>query len=432
MLDSKRLRTDLPTIVTELARKGFEFDVKGYQALEDQRKSLQLKTESLQNQRKEGSKSVGALMKAGQTAEAEALKQELTGIGDALLAVEAEFAAVQLQMDDIAMHTPNLPHASVPPGANDEDNEEIAVVGQKPRFDFTPKDHIELGELFSGLDFDAAANLSGSRFVTMHGDFARLHRALVQYMLDLHVEAHGYTETYVPYLVDGAVLEGTGQLPKFKNDLFRIPPEDGGGRERYLIPTAEVPLTNLVRNKILDATSLPLQMVAHTPCFRAEAGSYGRDVKGMFRQHQFDKVELVWVTHPEHSWDALEALRGHAEAVLQGLGLHYRVMNLCGGDLGFSAAKTYDLEVWLPGQEQFREISSCSNCEDFQARRMQARFRNANGKPELVHTLNGSGVAIGRCLIAVVENYQDADGSIRVPEVLQPYLKTDRLVPTGL
>lgn len=431
MLDSKLLRTDLPLVVAELARKGVTFDAKAYQALEDQRKSLQLRTEALQNQRKEGSKTVGALMKAGQATEAEALKHELTAIGDALLAVEREFESVQSQMDTIAMHTPNLPHASVPAGLSDEDNEEVAVVGEKPTFAFTPRDHIALGELFAGLDFDAAANLSGSRFVTMHGDFARLHRALVQYMLDLHVEVHGYTETYVPYLVDGAVLEGTGQLPKFKDDLFRIAPEDGGGRERYLIPTAEVPLTNLVRHTILDADVLPMKLTAHTPCFRAEAGSYGRDVKGMFRQHQFDKVELVWITHPEHSWDALETLRGHAEAVLKGLGLHYRVMNLCGGDLGFSAAKTYDLEVWLPGQNQFREISSCSNCEDFQARRMQARFRNAQGKPELVHTLNGSGVAIGRCLIAVVENYQDEDGSIRVPEVLRPYLKTDRLVPKG-
>jgi seryl-tRNA synthetase len=248
-------------------------------------------------------------------------------------------------------------------------------------------------------------------------------------MLDLHTEQHGYSETYVPLLVDGSILEGTGQLPKFKDDLFRIAPEDGGGRERYLIPTAEVPLTNLVRDSIVDSGSLPLQYVAHTPCFRAEAGSYGRDVRGMFRQHQFDKVELVWITHPDKSWEALESLRAHAEAVLTGLGLHYRVVDLCGGDLGFSAAKTYDLEVWLPGQDQFREISSCSNCLDFQSRRMQARFRNENGKPELVHTLNGSGVAIGRCLIAVVENYQNEDGSITVPEVLKPYIKADRLTP---
>ena len=327
------------------------------------------------------------------------------------------------------METPNLPDVSVPKGTSEDENVEIAVVGRKPEFGFTVRDHTDIGELFSGLDFDRAAQLSGSRFVTIHVAFVRLHRAMIQYMLDLHTEQHGYAEMHVPLLVDGTVLEGTGQLPKFKDDLFRIAPEDGGGRERYLIPTAEVPLTNLVRESIVDPASLPLQYVAHTPCFRAEAGSYGRDVRGMFRQHQFDKVELVWVTRPDKSWEALESLRSHAEAVLIGLGLHYRVVDLCGGDLGFSAAKTYDLEVWLPGQDRFREISSCSNCLDFQSRRMQARYRNENGKPELVHTLNGSGVAIGRCLIAVVENYQNEDGSITVPEVLRPYLKADRLNP---
>ena len=429
MLDPKLLRNDLDLVVTQLARKGVEFDVSAYQALEAKRKSLQLETESLQNQRKDGSKSVGLLMKDGQKEAAEALKAEISGIGDQLAAIEAQFHDVQSELDRILMETPNLPDASVPEGADDQANVEIALVGEKPAFDFTVRDHIEIGELFAGLDFDRAARLSGSRFVTIHGAFARLHRALIQYMLDLHTEHHGYSETYVPLLVDGDILEGTGQLPKFKDDLFRIAPEDGGGRERYLIPTAEVPLTNLVRDSIVDLASLPQQFVAHTPCFRAEAGSYGRDVRGMFRQHQFDKVELVWITHPEQSWDALESLRSHAEAVLTGLGLHYRVVNLCGGDLGFSAAKTYDLEVWLPGQDQFREISSCSNCLDFQSRRMQARFRNAQGKPELVHTLNGSGVAIGRCLIAVLENYQNEDGSITVPEVLQPYIKADRLQP---
>jgi seryl-tRNA synthetase len=429
MLDPKLLRNDLDLVVTQLARKGVEFDVSAYQALEAKRKSLQLETESLQNQRKDGSKSVGLLMKDGQKEAAEALKAEISGIGDQLAAIEAQFHDVQSELDRILMETPNLPDASVPEGADDQANVEIALVGEKPAFDFTVRDHIEIGELFAGLDFDRAARLSGSRFVTIHGAFARLHRALIQYMLDLHTEHHGYSETYVPLLVDGDILEGTGQLPKFKDDLFRIAPEDGGGRERYLIPTAEVPLTNLVRDSIVDLASLPQQFVAHTPCFRAEAGSYGRDVRGMFRQHQFDKVELVWITHPEQSWDALESLRSHAEAVLTGLGLHYRVVNLCGGDLGFSAAKTYDLEVWLPGQDQFREISSCSNCLDFQSRRMQARFRNAQGKPELVHTLNGSGVAIGRCLIAVVENYQNEDGSITVPEVLKPYIKVDRLHP---
>ena len=429
MLDPKLLRNDLDLVVTQLARKGVEFDVSAYQALEAKRKSLQLETESLQNQRKDGSKSVGLLMKDGQKEAAEALKAEISGIGDQLAAIEAQFHDVQSELDRILMETPNLPDASVPEGADDQANVEIALVGEKPAFDFTVRDHIEIGELFAGLDFDRAARLSGSRFVTIHGAFARLHRALIQYMLDLHTEHHGYSETYVPLLVDGDILEGTGQLPKFKDDLFRIAPDDGGGRERYLIPTAEVPLTNLVRDSIVDLASLPQQFVAHTPCFRAEAGSYGRDVRGMFRQHQFDKVELVWITHPEQSWDALESLRSHAEAVLTGLGLHYRVVNLCGGDLGFSAAKTYDLEVWLPGQDQFREISSCSNCLDFQSRRMQARFRNAQGKPELVHTLNGSGVAIGRCLIAVVENYQNEDGSITVPEVLKPYIKVDRLHP---
>ena len=429
MLDPKLLRQDLDSVVVQLARKGVVFDVSAYQALETKRKSLQLETESLQNKRKDGSKSVGLLMKDGKKEEAETLKAEIAGIGDELAAIESQFHEVQAELDRILMETPNLPDASVPEGTSEDDNVEVSVVGRKPEFGFAVRDHIEIGELFSGLDFDRAAQLSGSRFVTIHGAFAKLHRALIQYMLDLHTEQHGYAETYVPLLVDGSILEGTGQLPKFKDDLFRIAPEDGGGRERYLIPTAEVPLTNLVRDSIVDASSLPLQYVAHTPCFRAEAGSYGRDVRGMFRQHQFDKVELVWITHPEKSWEALEALRAHAEAVLKGLGLHYRVVDLCGGDLGFSAAKTYDLEVWLPGQDQFREISSCSNCLDFQSRRMQARFRNDNGKPELVHTLNGSGVAIGRCLIAVVENYQNDDGSITVPEALKPYIKADRLTP---
>ena len=429
MLDPKLLRNDLDSVVAQLARKGVAFDVSAYQALETKRKLLQLETESLQNKRKDGSKSVGLLMKDGKKDDAEKLKAEIAGIGDALASIETQFHEVQAELDRILMETPNLPDTSVPEGTSEDDNVEVAVVGQKPSFGFAVRDHIEIGELFSGLDFDRAAQLSGSRFVTIHGAFAKLHRALIQYMLDLHTEQHGYSETYVPLLVDGSILEGTGQLPKFKDDLFRIAPEDGGGRERYLIPTAEVPLTNLVRDSIVDSGSLPLQYVAHTPCFRAEAGSYGRDVRGMFRQHQFDKVELVWITHPDKSWEALESLRAHAEAVLTGLGLHYRVVDLCGGDLGFSAAKTYDLEVWLPGQDQFREISSCSNCLDFQSRRMQARFRNENGKPELVHTLNGSGVAIGRCLIAVVENYQNEDGSITVPEVLKPYIKADRLTP---
>ena len=429
MLDPKLLRNDLENVVALLARKGVQFDVTNYELLEARRKALQLEKESLQNRRKDGSKSVGLLIKDGKKVQAEQLKTEIAEIGDQLGAIETEFQAVQSALDLLLMEIPNLPDASVPDGFDERDNIEVSLVGEKPSFQFTVRDHIEIGELFGGLDFDRAAQLSGSRFVTIHGDFARLHRALIQYMLDLHTEQHGYSETYVPLLVDGLILEGTGQLPKFKDDLFRIAPDDGGGRERYLIPTAEVPLSNMVRDSIVDQAKLPLQYVAHTPCFRAEAGSYGRDVRGMFRQHQFDKVELVWITHPDDSWDALESLRRHAEAVLFGLGLHFRVVNLCGGDLGFAAAKTYDLEVWLPGQNQFREISSCSNCLDFQSRRMQARFRNENGKPELVHTLNGSGVAIGRCLIAVIENYQNEDGSITVPKVLRPYLKADRLTP---
>ena len=429
MLDPKLLRNDLETVVARLARKGVQFDVTNYEVLERRRKALQLETESLQNKRKDGSKSVGLLIKDGKKGQAEQLKIEIAEIGDRLGAIETEFQAVQSALDLLLMEIPNLPDASVPDGSDEDDNVEVSLVGEKPSFQFAVRDHIEIGELFGGLDFDRAAQLSGSRFVMIHGEFARLHRALVQYMLDLHTEQHGYSETYVPLLVDGPILEGTGQLPKFKDDLFRIAPDDGGGRERYLIPTAEVPLSNLVRDSIVDHAKLPLKYVAHTPCFRAEAGSYGRDVRGMFRQHQFDKVELVWITHPYDSWDALESLRRHAEAVLSGLGLHFRIVNLCGGDLGFAAAKTYDLEVWLPGQNQFREISSCSNCLDFQSRRMQARFRNENGKPELVHTLNGSGVAIGRCMIAVIENYQNEDGSITVPEVLRPYIKADRLTP---
>ena len=429
MLDPKLIRSHLDFVVTQLARKGVHFDVASYQALESQRKSLQLQTELLQNRRKDGSKSVGVLMKEGKELEATELKARIFAIGNELSAIEKSFQEVQASLNQMLMETPNLPDSSVPDGMDESDNLIISIESEKPSFGFMPRDHIEIAAAFFGLDFDKAAQLSGSRFVTIHGAFAKLHRALIQYMLDLHTEQHGYSETYVPLLVDAAILEGTGQLPKFKDDLFRIAPEDGGGRERYLIPTAEVPLTNLVRDSILEASILPKRMVAHTPCFRAEAGSYGRDVRGMFRQHQFDKVELVWISRPEASWDALELLRSHAEAVLKGLCLHYRVVNLCGGDLGFSAAKTYDLEVWLPGQDQFREISSCSNCLDFQSRRMQARFRNEFGKPELVHTLNGSGVAIGRCLIAVVENYQNEDGSITVPEVLRPYLKVDVLAP---
>ena len=429
MLDPKLLRADLDAVVSQLARKGMTFDRAHYLTLEADRKRLQLESESLANRRKEGSKQIGQLMQAGKIAEADAIKEEMANIGEAISAIDAHFSSTSEALDELLLHLPNLPDASVPDGFREEENVVAATVGSAPDFAFEPKDHVALGELHRGIDFERASRLSGSRFVVMQDGFARLHRALGQYMLDLHSDHHGYQETTVPYLVDAAVLEGTGQLPKFKEDLFCIPESNGGGRERYLIPTAEVPLTNLFRETIVDAQALPFRLVAHTPCFRAEAGSYGRDVRGMFRQHQFDKVELVWITHPASSWDALEQLRGHAEAVLQGLGLHYRVLNLCGGDLGFSVAKTYDLEVWLPGQQQFREISSCSNCTDFQARRMQARMRDGQGKPELVHTLNGSGVAIGRCLIAVIENYQQADGSINIPDVLVPYMGTKRLIP---
>lgn len=432
MLDPKLLRTDLETVVSQLARKGVTFDCDHYLQLEAERKRLQVESESLANQRKEGSKQIGQLMQSGNTAEAEVIKRTMTQLGADMAAAEAAFATTSEALEEMLLHLPNLPHASVPDGSSEEQNVVVSTVGTAPQFGFDVRDHVALGELHRGIDFERASRLSGSRFAVLQDGFARLHRALAHYMLDLHTSAHGYHETTVPYLVDATVLQGTGQLPKFKEDLFRIPESDGGGRERYLIPTAEVPLTNLFRDSIVDAHALPVQLVAHTPCFRAEAGSYGRDVRGMFRQHQFDKVELVWITHPESSWDALEQLRQHAEAVLHGLGLHYRVLNLCGGDLGFSAAKTYDLEVWLPGQQQFREISSCSNCTDFQARRMQARMREGQGKPELVHTLNGSGVAIGRCLIAVVENYQQADGSIVIPEVLVPYMGTERLIPPGL
>ena len=427
MLDPKLLRNDLDSVVAQLARKGVTFDVAAYQALETKRKSLQLETESLQNRRKDGSKSVGLLMKDGKREEAEQLKAEIAGIGDELAAIESQFNDVLVELDRILMETPNLPDVSVPQGTSEDENVEIAVVGRKPEFGFTVRDHTEIGELFSGLDFDRAAQLSGSRFVTIHGTFARLHRALIQYMLDLHTEQHGYAETYVPLLVDGTVLEGTGQLPKFKDDLFRIAPEDGGGRERYLIPTAEVPLTNLVRDSIVDPASLPRQYVAHTPCFRAEAGSYGRDVRGMFRQHQFDKVELVKWTHPDESFDELEKLRSDAEGLLQKLGLPYRVLLICSGDIGFPHSKQYDLEVWAAGQKRWLEVSSCSNFTDFQARRANIRFRGENGKPQPVHTLNGSALAIPRVLAAILENNLQEDGSVKVPECLSKWYQKNTI-----
>ncbi len=414
MLDPKRLRADLDATAAALAIKGYTLDTARFVALDTSRKALQAEMEALQNERKTGSKQVGALMKAGDKEGADALKARMSEIGDKLDAAKAKFDAEADELNAWMMEIPNLPDASVPPGQDESDNQEVRVVGQRPEFDFEPKDHVDLAEAMGGADFEKAVAVSGSRFAILSGQVARLHRALAQFMIDTHVSEHGYTEAYVPYLVKDQALLGTGQLPKFEDDLFKT------DSEHYLIPTAEVPLTNLVRDSITD--DLPQQWVAHTPCFRSEAGSYGRDTRGLFRQHQFDKVEMVWLTRPEQSWEALETLVSHAENILTKLGLHFRVVNLCGGDLGFGAAKTYDIEVWLPGQAQYREISSCSNTLDFQARRMQARCRNAEGKPEYLHSLNGSGLAVGRCLIAVLENYQQADGRVEVPAVLQPYM----------
>ncbi|MCK5859858.1 serine--tRNA ligase [Abyssibacter sp.] len=422
MLDPKQLRQDTKAIAQQLARRGFVMDVEEFERLESERKQLQVRTEELQAERNRRSKSIGQAKARGE--DIEPLKAEVARIGDEMRAVAAELEATRASLEATALGLPNLPDASVPAGADETDNQELRRWGEPQGFDFPVKDHVELGEGLGGMDFDAAAKMSGARFVALRGPLARLHRALAQMMLDLHVDRHGYTEMAVPFLVQPQCLEGTGQLPKFADDLFRINDDRG----LHLIPTAEVPLTNLVREQILDADALPLKFAAHTPCFRAEAGAHGRDTRGMIRQHQFEKVELVQIVRPEASEQALEALTGHAEAVLQALELPYRVVALCGGDLGFSAAKTYDLEVWVPSQDTYREISSCSNTGDFQARRMQARYRAAQGeKPELVHTLNGSGVAVGRALVAVLENGQQADGSIRLPAALAAYFGADTI-----
>ncbi|MBB86996.1 MAG: serine--tRNA ligase [Xanthomonadales bacterium] len=422
MLDPKQLRQDTKAIAQQLARRGFVMDVEEFERLESERKQLQVRTEELQAERNRRSKSIGQAKARGE--DIEPLKAEVARIGDEMRAVAAELEATRASLEATARGLPNLPDASVPAGADETDNQELRRWGEPQGFDFPVKDHVELGEGLGGMDFDAAAKMSGARFVALRGPLARLHRALAQMMLDLHVDRHGYTEMAVPFLVQPQCLEGTGQLPKFADDLFRINDDRG----LHLIPTAEVPLTNLVREQILDADALPLKFAAHTPCFRAEAGAHGRDTRGMIRQHQFEKVELVQIVRPEASEQALEALTGHAEAVLQALELPYRVVALCGGDLGFSAAKTYDLEVWVPSQDTYREISSCSNTGDFQARRMQARYRAAQGeKPELVHTLNGSGVAVGRALVAVLENGQQADGSIRLPAALAAYFGADTI-----
>ena len=414
MLDPKLLRSELETVVEQLRIKKYDFDTELFNTLEQQRKSLQVDTQQLQSERNSKSKAIGKAKAQGE--DIQPLLEEVGTLGDKLKQAESALDELQNKLSDLLLGMPNIPDASIPAGNSEDDNIEVSVWGDKPVFDFEVKDHIDLGVGLNGMDFERAAKLSGSRFVSMTGPLVTLQRALIQFMIHQHSTEHGYTEAYAPYLVNEATLTGTGQLPKFKEDLFHIVSEN---HDLYLIPTAEVPVTNFVADTIVEAGDLPLKYVAHTPCFRSEAGSYGRDTRGMIRQHQFEKVELVQIVKPENSMQALEELTGHAETILQLLKLPYRKVILCGGDLGFSAAKTYDLEVWLPGQNAYREISSCSNMLDFQARRMKARWRNPQtGKPELVHTLNGSGLAVGRTLVAIMENYQQADGSIRIPEVL--------------
>jgi seryl-tRNA synthetase len=427
MLDLKLLRNDLDAVAQKLALKKYQLDTELFTQLESQRKSLQVETENLQSQRNTKSKMIGKAKAAGE--DIQPLLDEVAQLGDGLKQAQQSLEALQRKLDDLLMGIPNLPHQSVPAGDSEEDNQLVLQWGEINSFDFTPKDHIELGALHGGMDFERAAKISGARFVTMTGKIAQLQRALTQFMLTRHSTQNGYTEAYVPYLVNADALRGTGQLPKFEEDLFKIENEN---HPLYLIPTAEVPVTNFVADSIVDAADLPLKYVTHTPCFRSEAGSYGRDTRGLIRQHQFEKVELVQMVQPDQSWDALEQLTGHAEDILQALELPYQKVILCGGDLGFSAAKTYDLEVWLPAQDCFREISSCSNMLDFQARRMKARWRNpATGKPELLHTLNGSGLAVGRTLVAVLENYQQADGSIEIPRVLQPFMGGQSVISAG-
>jgi seryl-tRNA synthetase len=420
MIDPRFIRNELAATAQQLARRGFTLDVQQLERLEAQRKTLQVQTQQWQAERNTRSKSIGQAKAAGQ--DIEPLRAAVAELGEQLRQGEMELAELQNQLNDMLAGIPNLLHDSVPDGRDEADNVEIRRWGEPAVFDFTPRDHVDLGAGIDMLDFETAAKITGSRFAVMRGPLARLHRALTQFMLNLHTAEHGYDEVYVPYLVNADSLRGTGQLPKFAADLFAIPGEDDRDGY-YLIPTAEVPVTNIVRDVIVEAKYMPRKYVAHTPCFRSEAGSYGKDTRGMIRQHQFEKVEMVQIVRPEDSWQALETLTGHAEAVLQQLKLPYRVVALCAGDVGFSAAKTYDLEVWLPGQQAYREISSCSNFTDFQARRMQARWRNPEtGKPELVHTINGSGLAVGRTLVAVMENYQDSDGNIHIPDVLHPYM----------
>jgi len=417
MLDPKLIRSNIEEIAQKLIVKKYKFDTERFTILEEKRKSIQTQTEELQSERNTRSKSIGKAKASGQ--DIAPLIAEMDEIGNKLEAAKAELKLVQDELNSIFAGMPNLPDAEVPEGETEDDNVEVRKWGEPKAFSFTAKDHIELGEKAKLMDFETASKLTGSRFVVLRGQLARLHRALAQFMLDTHTLENGYEETYLPYIVNSDSLYGTGQLPKFEDDLFKL----NADREFYLIPTAEVPATNIVRDEIIDASQLPIKFVCHTPCFRSEAGSYGRDVKGMIRQHQFDKVEMVQIVKPEDSDAALDAITNHAEGILQKLELPYRLVLLCGGDLGFSAAKTFDIEVWLPGQEAYREISSCSNTRDFQARRMQARWRNPeSNKPQLVHTLNGSGLAVGRTMIAVMENHQQEDGSIKIPEALVPYM----------
>ena len=420
MLDVQLLRGDLDGVAHKLSARGYELDTATFKELEARRKDVQSRTEYYQSQRNTKSKEIGqAKAKRDERLVAEIMR-EVQEFGGKLKEMEGELETIQEKLQDFLLQIPNVPHPSVPLGKSSEDNAEARHIGSPRKFGFTPRDHVDVGAALKQLDFDAAIKIAGARFALMKGPLARLHRAIAQFMLDVHTQEHGYTEIYAPYLVNAKSMEGTGQLPKFESDLFAVPRGEEG--KFYLIPTAEVPVTNIVRDEIVPLESLPLKFVCHSPCFRSEAGSYGKDTRGMIRQHQFDKVELVQIVHPQKSYEQLEQLTGHAEEILRRLELPYRVVTLCTGDMGFSAAKTYDIEVWLPGQNAYREISSCSNFEQFQARRMQARFRNEKGRPELVHTLNGSGLAVGRTLVAIMENYQRADGGIDIPPVLQPYM----------
>ena len=416
MIDPKLLRNNFDLVNAALAKRGVQLDAAEWAGLENRRKAIQQKTENLQAERNQGAKQVGQIKKAG--GDASELMARMQAVGEEMKAAEVELTALQQEIEAKSLTIPNLPHESVPEGKDEHDNVEVLRWGTPRQFDFEIKDHTDIGEMMGGLEFETATKLTGSRFSVLKGPLARLQRAITQFMLNLHTTEHGYTEAYVPYLVNADSLRGTGQLPKFEEDLFKLQ----GEKEFYLIPTAEVPITNFVRDEIIDEARLPLKYAAHTPCFRSEAGSYGRDTSGLIRQHQFDKVEMVQIVKPEESLEALEQLTGHAEKVLQLLQLPYRKVLLCGGDMGFGSSKTYDLEVWVPSQNTYREISSCSNMGDFQARRMMARYRAGEKKTELVHTLNGSGLAVGRTLLAIMENYQQADGSIAIPQVLQPYM----------